>query len=597
MRVTYRRYSAWIPYERIIKLPGANTQEALTYTIALGAEQQERYADRIEGLHVERWSAYQSCQQQADTTYQIGSYDALALGHENAWALWLGAGLPARWSLRRREAAVQECTYQVGSYDPLRVSQQDGWALRLDQSHAAGWGLCCPRVTAHTLTYQLQAAIYLRKAEQTSWKIRLERGHTAIWALRPRLASAQQEQWRSRTTVKTVQATQWQDLARNPLRQAQALTYRLRASSSQAITPTVTLLKGGQQPFAVSSVSLSANEDNPYWQMTIQLAHASDFGRWAVDDAFIVQLGATPFAGLVTERELTRSMDAQGNLTQTAQLTGQSPCCQLTAPRALPLTQTWTDPIMARAACEALAGAALQWDILDWLIPANRLAADNANPLDVINQIVGAAGGLVESLPNGTLRARYRYIRSPREYPVPPDFTLTDRTIYSCQESPQIGTGVNQLRLVDVDVANQDQLEWTADADNPLRGTLSVYPSPWRDTLRVLTTRNNPPINSWAQDVGITQSVTETVEFTGGTATSQYPIMTLDAYTWLDTPLGAIASQPYTNALTATLPGALGYSLASIRYTVRYSTYGVECLETPTGDDTLEAQFLLVETT
>lgn len=341
----------------------------------------------------------------------------------------------------------------------------------------------------------------------------------------------------------------------------------------------------------ISALTLSSDEESVFWQCQLQLAKARDYGRFPRDTAFTLELFGIEYQLVVDSRELSRSMDEAGNQIETAMITGLSPACRHTSPRATPFSRTWTEPVTARAAVETILGEAVSWEILDWIIPAYRLAAVNAIPLDLAKQIVGAAGGLLECLPDGHLRARYRFpVSIPDQASVSPDLQLTEHDIYSVSETPLNDDLRNRFQLVDVETSYADRLEWIAEEGNPLRGNLAAYLSPWRDDLRITTSRGTPPIVYWPIGVS-THLEMETVEFTAGHATTKYPIMSLQNLTWLSTDLGGIVFEPYTSDLTCTAPDDYGgYSLALLSYLTKRLDYGVECLNSP-----IDAQFLLIE--
>ena len=75
-----------------------------------------------------------------------------------------------------------------------------------------------------------------------------------------------------------------------------------------------------------------------------------------------------------------------------------------------PITKIWDDPILASAAVAELApGYTIQFQLTDWVIPANVLSAENEMPLDLIKRIAAAQGGIVRSGRAGELILRPAY--------------------------------------------------------------------------------------------------------------------------------------------------------------------------------------------
>lgn len=334
---------------------------------------------------------------------------------------------------------------------------------------------------------------------------------------------------------------------------------------------------------SVRSLTLYADEGSPYWQCDIELIDSRDYHRMPRDTEFSIQLFGLNFSMVVDKREFRRSISDDGDYLSVARISGLSPACRYASPRAQPLTKTWDKPIMASAACAELVGS-LEWAMVDWMIPAYRLSASNGYPLDVARKIVEAAGGLLESLPDGTLRARPKWPVSVSDFSsATPDHLFSDRDIFGADESPVNDAQVNRVRIIDVEGANQDRIEFVADPTDSLRGELRFFPSPWRDNLRLRHTQNSPPIYlGGATDVS--ESKTETVEFVAGQASVRYPISALVAVEWLAVDLGAISFAPYSNAFSA--GGLDGYSLAKITYTTRFLRAAAN------ASDTAVAQFL-----
>lgn len=338
---------------------------------------------------------------------------------------------------------------------------------------------------------------------------------------------------------------------------------------------------------AVRSVSLYADEGSPYWQCDIELIDARDYGRLPRDTAFEVEVFGLVFAMIADKRELRRSVSDDGDYSSVARISGLSPACRHASPRARPITRTWDAPILASAACAELVGA-VDWAMVDWMIPAHRLAATDAAPLDVARNLVAAAGGLLESLPDGSLRARAKWpVSVPDFATATPDHLFSDRDLFGADESPTNDALVNRVRIIDVEGAQQDRLEFVADPGDALRGELRVFPSPWRGNLTLRHTRGSPPVYLGAAREG-SESQTETVEFVAGQASVRYPIAVLGSVEWLAVNLGAVAFEPFSSALSA--GGAEGYSLARVTYTTRFLRAAANASEATTAQFLLEDQ-------
>jgi hypothetical protein len=163
---------------------------------------------------------------------------------------------------------------------------------------------------------------------------------------------------------------------------------------------------------------------------------------------------------------------------------------------------------------------------------------------------------------------------------------------------------MNRIRITDSNAGYQDRLEYEPNLlygeDDPWSGMLYAYLSPWRDGLRIVTTRgskiqigNQTESTKQIKDQD-DEHAAEILTFEGGQSSTQYPIMTLDSLEWWDENLGGLTFTPYATTVEASASGTYsGYSLARIEYTTRRLQVPVRC--TP-SNEAIEAQFLLLET-
>lgn len=358
--------------------------------------------------------------------------------------------------------------------------------------------------------------------------------------------------------------------------------------------------------------SITSDEDSPYLQGEVTLKDAKDYVRFSRDTPFILHLMGTDYHFIVDTRSLNRTIDEAGNYLETCTFSGLSPLVQYASPRATKLTKTWTVPTLASVLVTELLGP-VTWNLVDWWIPAYRLAAEQAAPLDVAQQIVQAVGGLIESQPDGSVVCRHRWPVSIQDFAQAlPDQVLDERMIFSAQESPTNDELIDAVRLLDHDAGYQDRLEYVPnqlneDQEDPLNGMLYAYLSPWRDGLRIVTTRpsvivlgplreGTRAIFDWVDPIQPKDSLErELLTFEEGESSTQYPIMSLQSVEWLDEDLGGLVVTPYSTTVQASLPGHYGgYSLAKVAYTTRFLMIPVKCLE---ETEAIEAQFLLLENT
>jgi hypothetical protein len=353
------------------------------------------------------------------------------------------------------------------------------------------------------------------------------------------------------------------------------------------------------------SASVTADEDSPYYQCEVELRNAKDYQFFVRDQAFILHLFADEYHFVVDSKGLSRTIDDEGNYQESATISGLSPLCLQAAPRSTPITKTWVSPTYVSEIVEELIGP-VTWNLVDWMLPGYRLAADKADPFELAQNIVTAAGGLLESQPDGSVVVRHRWPISIAELDSgTPTQILSETSIFSAQQQPTQDVLMNRIRIMDSNAGYQDRLEYEPyklanGDDDPFGGLMYAYLSPWRDGLRIVTTRGSKiQIGLQTESVKTIadlneENTAETITFENGQSSVQYPIMTLDSFEWLDEDLGGLTFTPYATNLEASATGTYsGYSLAKIAYTSRRIQVPIRC--TPTDTNPVEAQFLLLE--
>ena len=341
------------------------------------------------------------------------------------------------------------------------------------------------------------------------------------------------------------------------------------------ITDQPTLTIAGKQVDIISA-EINADDGSPYWQAVITLASPRDYGRFTRDAPFTLNLYGTVYSLIVDTRQLRRGMAADGTPGDTASITGLSPAAALGNPRAATITEVWPDAIGAQAAAEEAIGQNIDWRIIDWVIPGYRLAVYNASPLDVARQLAEVVGGLLLSAPDGTLIAQREFIDDAVTA------TLTEFDIFETNETIAAADLINKIRVTDIDTTYSDRLEFEPADDNPLRGTIRAYPSPWTEDVSFRDTAG-VPVRVYPGAVEL-RTETETIEIQAGRGRTSYPIQAIQALDYIEDNLGGVSFEPGTyDVFTA----ADDWSLLEITYTTRSIAALVE------SDITTQAQILL----
>ena len=405
----------------------------------------------------------------------------------------------------------------------------------------------------------------------------VEAQHGSLLTLMPLVEAEHGAIYSSTVTVEAEHGSLLNLLAYNLIQAEHGILYRLGLAPSIDVTDSAILYHNGNR-VEIISARIKQDEGDPFWSGSIELAFAADYAAMAIDDSISLQLGAETYALIIDGKEKTRSF-GQVSLN----LSTVSPGTFLTAPRATPITKTWS-AVMARAAAEEALGQVIDWAIPDWAIPDARLAVVSADPLDVARRIVEAAGGILQSKPDGTFKARALFPVSIPAWPAASvDFTLDDDAHnISASELYRYAEIVNQVSIRDTSGdSSQDQTEYIQDENDPLKGTLYVFPRPWRP----VTVAHTGHAAVGLIPLGVKYiSKTELVEFKAGQSNVARPVFSISSVRWQYTNLGGVsfAETDLTSAVNA-------YSLAWITYLSRCYAFAVS----DTIDETI--QFLVMD--
>ncbi|MBF0612589.1 MAG: hypothetical protein HQL55_15810 [Magnetococcales bacterium] len=337
----------------------------------------------------------------------------------------------------------------------------------------------------------------------------------------------------------------------------------------------------------ILAANISHAEGDTWWSGNLELDNPASFQQILVNDPISLELGGETFAMIVDNKTLERNGVGRPRFSVAV----VSPTARFASPRATPMERIWTSPVQARDAAEEAVGETIQWDLLDWLIPGGRLAVHNATPMDVVKTIAEAAGGVVETLPGGTLRVRHRFpVTVPGWATATPDHILTDTADnLSCRESHILRLKVNRV-LVRGYLPQSGFLAMELDArpDGLNRGRNNFE---LNDTAHMLV-YSGPDVSNLAAEAstGLLQHgqnqvlhLTQDVVFSAtNTQTLDKPADSIDSIIWVGNDLGALTLESDRRTITASRSGI---AIARITYTTTAQTWN---LTSPGGIHGLE---------
>ena len=328
-------------------------------------------------------------------------------------------------------------------------------------------------------------------------------------------------------------------------------------------------------------LQVSSDEGDYVWTCRITLKDINDYSKFVFDEPFTVQIGADIYSFIVDTTELSR--DDPANIAPS--IVGVSPSAKYDFPRADPYTKEWDVGVTAKDAAEhAIGGDTIQWDIINWTLPPYRLAVDEASPISVVQELAEAAGAVVESNIDGTLRVRYRHPVAVPDYPTTtPAHAVTEKSdILKTREEFSPDTLINRVRVIDIDADFTDFLEFEEITTDPnvLQGTLKAFPGPWREINQIDVRDTRDPVEIIMNYSGVVvevieddNGVGELLEIYGGVANASKPIWGLTELIWESMNVGTVVFTP--GSATLKVGDENSFGLIRLRYTTKYHAYHV----------------------
>lgn len=345
--------------------------------------------------------------------------------------------------------------------------------------------------------------------------------------------------------------------------------------------------------FDFLSFTITQDEGDSYWRCSVELADPKDGFEFKPNDRFTINLMGELFDFLVESISINRT----GPVSISATLEGVGIGAEIAPPRASTITKIWGEDVTAHDVVFELLGNRLDtWDFINWTIPGNRLSVEGGNVVDLAKTVVEAAGGILESFPNGDFLVRKKFPVSPLKYGTVASDVQIDEVIdiESITFNYQNSRYVDWVRVRDVQESGvSDKVEIKFDAGTELAGTLRVYPQPWRSVHIEHTGPSSLVVNLIGVVTRLVPSpddspVEELVEIFEGQGTTNYPIVEIVSIRWQARDLLGLYHDPYSSTVYSSHPTEK-FSLVYLTYLTKSIDYRVESL---TSQD---IQFLVVE--
>jgi hypothetical protein len=332
-------------------------------------------------------------------------------------------------------------------------------------------------------------------------------------------------------------------------------------ASPAVVAPSSACTIGGRavDPLAIE---LTWSRDQYAISATVILEDAADYALAQVGVPVVLTLHGTDYHVQVESRQRQRS---HGDWSYT--ISCLSPAAWLDAPYSATINGAQTG--LASVIAATLAGTiSLSWATVDWTLAAGDLFATDQTQLALIRQLAAAPGGVLLSLPDGSLVVEPAYPVAVNLWPQSAASAVIREgmDVLSSGETDDHRPGYNVYLITD-QVSTADTLRIDTESESALVSLLRVYQTPWVDDFDFRHTGGN-----WVQleDLGIEERpVDEVIEFIAGEGRTQFPVYALATAIWQQVNLGAV-SFIEAGTLTAAVDGE---SLLALTYTTRCRRY------------------------
>lgn len=459
------------------------------------------------------------------------------------------------------------------------------YTFKVTKGYDLGYSLRHVVQQDNELPYKIRNVDKLQKAVEINFNIRLQAAVNLRWQLTPTypVSKAVELPYSVRPMVKVGKALpyhmtlkvhaatelKYKVLSFNRVNKTVVGIWSLAGKSVILTTDEPHLILNGQRVDVVEG-DISTNEGGYAWECNFTLAKVTDYVQFVRGGIFTANLYGETWTFEVDGKELSRPGPAKVS----NRIMGVSPSAQYTSPRSSQADYLWDAPVSARDAAEEVTGVTLDWDIVDWTIPAYRLAFSHSEPLAVVRKLAEVAGGVVESTLDGELHIRNKYPVSPQDYATAtPDHTYVELDhIISVSETYGYNDVFNKFRILDVNENIRDSMQWIEDYPDSLTGVMRVNPSPWRQTVDLVHTGDGTVVIGTPSVVYRTMEE-EILEVFKGAGTTSEPIYDIISVVWEATNLGSIVFAQDSSDFTVSGPAAnsvirLVYRTRSLDYPI-----------------------------
>lgn len=486
-------------------------------------------------------------------------------------------------------------SYDIKETDIVRTQHSSDSRLITRAFNEANYSLRGSVASQNNTVYTIKDKFFIRSQHETNYRFITRTGNVANYSLRGGVANQNSTSYSLRVLTREQHQQDWDLTPRDKVAKKHRSIWNIGEASVITITDVPFVELNGVKIDILNCV-LSQDEGGYAWLCDFTLANIKDYDKFSQDVAFVVDLQGEEFNFIVDSKSLSRNAPAQLEM----QVKGISPTAIYDNDRVETLDVVFDDTdnlIFAKQAAETALGTSITWDILDWVIPPLRLGFSNTTPIRVAQTIVEAAGGILETQPDGTLKARKRFpVSTPDFDTASVDHVFTDASDnISISEGLTFARGVNSLNIRDseeetvfdsVEFVFDDNIDSSGSASGKStnKGKLRVYPSPFRPVNIINTGLNGVLLSPLGQE---SRSETESIEVFDGRATTKYPISSITSI------VGATGGFTFVNNEIKAEDISDKFELIEITYNTKSINFNAELPDDGLTEQEVRVQFLV----
>lgn len=544
-----------------------------------------------------------------DGTYDLTAYTPVTVAHQLSYSLKIGSTMVGPYSARVEAQHTAILQYGVGAAHtapygptvPAQLQHEAVYAIKdtitVGQDHSApySWHVATQLEGVYDATpivrvghqspydsfstvgaeheglYDSSPTVSVYHSGEYTTPYGVSASHTGVFALRTLLQASHTAPYVNTVPIQEDHEGDYTLSTTDPVAAQHSSYYSVLGSAVATEAPVALLTKGPLQ-LLLDDLTLAQSEQDPAWVARVSVSRQEDFVSLTRGDTVTISLGAESWTLVITEKSVSRQGPADTRMI----LKAESPIVNLMSPRAPDSDFVFNTADTARNIVETILGQTVDWQLYNWTVGAGRVAITSSTPYNAAKVIMDAVGGVIQSKRDGTLLLRYKYPTPMNKLAsAAPAHTLTDiEDNLTADEGFEYRSGVNKIRIVEGDSTFNDRINWVPDEDDPTRGVLEVYLSPWRSTYSLKQTDSDGATSIRFAGT-VTREEQKLVEFTEGRGTVDLPVKTLVSVDWASDSLGAVTVVPYSTTLNTGTDAHQGYGLADVVYEVQLDTYNV----------------------